>query len=74
MVLTVHAPMFEASCGVPSPRDVALSFGDAMASGAFKFLSKYLDLAQPICAPNQSSSVTFTMELSIKFFTLLVLV
>jgi hypothetical protein len=74
MVLTVHAPMFEASCGVPSQRDVALFVWDAMANGAFKFLAKYLDLAQPSCAPNQGSSVTYTMDLSIKFFTSLVLV
>jgi hypothetical protein len=74
LVLTIHAPMFKASCGVPSQRDVALFVWDAMASGAFKFLAKYLDLAQPSCAPNQSSSVTSAMELSIKFFTSLVLV
>ena len=55
IVLTVHAPMFKASRGVPSQGDAALFVWDAMASRAFKFLSKYLDLAQPICASNQSS-------------------
>ena len=49
LVLSFQVPIFDASCKLPSERDVCLFVWDAIASGAFKFLTKYLDLAAPSC-------------------------
>jgi hypothetical protein len=74
LVVSFQVPIFDASCKLPSERDVCLFVWDAMASGAFKFLTKYLDLAAPGCALNANSDAASAIAMSIKLFTSLVLV
>ena len=74
LVVSFQVPIFDASCKLPSERDVCLFVWDAMASGAFKFLTKYLDLAAPSCALNANSDAASAIAMSIKLFTSLVLV
>lgn len=74
MILTFHAPIFEASCAVPSQRDVALYVWDAMARGAFKFLAGHLGIAHDGCLPDARSWTGWTTSLFMTAFTSLVLV
>ena len=74
MIIAFHAPIFEASCAIPSQRDVALYVWDAMARGAFKFLAEYLGVAPDGCIPNKGSWTAWMTSLFLTGFTSLVLV
>jgi hypothetical protein len=74
MIISLHAPIFESSCTIPSQRDVALYIWDAMARGAFKFLAKYLGTAHDGCNVNKNSWTAWITSLFLTGFTSLVLV
>ena len=74
LVVSFQVPIFDASCKLSSERDVCLFVWDDTASGAFNFLTKYLDLAAPSCAVNPNSDEASAIAMSIKLFTSLVLV
>lgn len=74
MILSFHAPIFEASCALPSHRDVALYVWEAMARGAFKFLAGQLGIVHDGCRPDASGWTAWWTSLFMTAFTSLVLV
>jgi hypothetical protein len=74
MVISFHAPIFEASCALPSQRDVALYVWDAVARGVFKVFAKYLGIVHDGCLPDAKSWTSWITSLCLTGFTSLVLV
>jgi len=74
IIISFHAQIFDASCVLPSQRDVALYVWDAMARGVFKFLTKYLHNVPDGCSLNTEGWTPWVTSLCLTAFTSLVLV
>ena len=74
MIISFHAQIFDASCVLPSQRDVALYVWEAMARGVFKFLAQYLQIVPGGCSLNTEGWTPWVTSLCLTAFTSFVLV